>query len=397
MANEIKTPCLAILSAFMMAWLVLAACTSESHEDEIARAVEATVQAMPTATIKSTATVTKQPSPTTTPTESPTEKPMISLSLPTVTPTPLSRIFGEEIVALGCEYDEFQAIEFCSKYRTDDISDPIRITNFSADLDVAAYVGKGKAAPFLRWDIVYLGEEWLFVDEIVFVVDGVRYQVLVNTFTDLRTDVLDGGRVMEHYDALIDSYDVLLAIAFGEEVKVRLSGRNGTSDKVMTWREVEIIRRAMKTFEDAGGRFALQAADIGDITNYATPTPTLTPSPTPIPPHIVSNRAGKYGMSTVAYPVNMGGTVKWNDCVRDEILFQAIAARGLNFEKIGHDTDDPFAIDLYTQNGELVVRVFEGGDIEGYASSFVELIPGVTDYQLKVSGFGCWHITMTAQ
>jgi hypothetical protein len=114
MANEIKTPCLAILSAFMMAWLVLAACTSESHEDEIARAVEATVQAMPTATIKSTATVTKQPSPTTTPTESPTEKPMISLSLPTVTPTPLSRIFGEEIVALGCEYDEFQAIEFCS-------------------------------------------------------------------------------------------------------------------------------------------------------------------------------------------------------------------------------------------------------------------------------------------
>lgn len=237
----------------------------------------------------------------------------------------------------------------------------------------------------------------LFMDEITFVADGVRYQIPVNRLVEVKTNVYDGGSVSESYDAVVRSQDTLLAIASGSEVKARLSGGNGQFDKTLTWREIEIIRRALKTYENLGGRFDPDIVATIKRADYATPTLTFTPVPTPLPPHIVSTRAGQYGMTTLDYAVNMGGTVKWNDCRGSEIQFRAVAATKLEFERIGHYDKTPFTIDLHTQSGDLVGKVFEGERIEGYASSSVNLVPGVSDYLLKVTGYGCWHITMTAR
>lgn len=181
------------------------------------------------------------PTNTAIPTETPTPKP------PTATPAPKFA----NVKPLGCEYDEFQEINWCSKYNTADIDDVV-ITHGDA-VDVAVYVGLADGRAFMRWDIDYKGDDWIFIDEIMFLIDGTRYDIPVYRYDDISTDVCCGGTVFELYDRKVDSPEILLRIVNAREVKIRVSGDDGYHDHTLTRRQIEIITRALATYEKNGG------------------------------------------------------------------------------------------------------------------------------------------------
>lgn len=236
--------------------LVLTACGSS--DEQIAAAVQATLQAMPTYTPAATAT----PQPTQTPipptatsipptaTIKPTATPRPD---PTVTPTPMPPLF-DDVKPLGCKLDEFQGIEWCAEDLTPDLEK--WDIDINGDVNFVAYAGQKETTPLLRWRITYVGKDWIFLDAITVIVDGEKYDLPVDDLQDVKTETYDGGFVAEEFDREASSKQLPLAIAFADEVKVRLSGSDGNFDKVLTARELEVIRRALKTYEDKGGKFS---------------------------------------------------------------------------------------------------------------------------------------------
>lgn len=239
------------ISALLIILLLIAACGGQPQtvtvEVEVTRIVEvvitatpppATTTPLPTATPESTAT----PAPTPTPE-------------PTTPPTPQPDLFPD-LQPLGCEYDDFKDIDYCSKYSTEGIK-PV-VINGDQDFDFAVYTGyhRGDSLAFMRWNIVYSGKDWIFFNQITVIADGERYSLPVDDLYDIATDTISGG-VVESYDRLIEQdQSILLKIAFANEVKVRLSGRSGDYDRALTPRETEIIQRAIKTYQDKGGVFS---------------------------------------------------------------------------------------------------------------------------------------------
>jgi hypothetical protein len=383
---------------------------SQSSDEEIAKAVEATLQAIPTETLPSP-TDTPMPS-TNTPTKAPiststdippssTPKPTSTATetpLPTNAATPLPPLFGD-VEPLLCEVDDFKGIEWCSKYATTDIEDYV-LSGGTADTDFAIYTGALEGEAFLRWDILYNGDDWIFLDEIILMIDGKAYDVPVNEYEDITTDVYGGGRVIEQFDRFIDDIKIPLMIAFADEVKLRVAGSDGFYDKTLTVREIEIVRRALKSYEDKGGQFTAKDIQEIDFVNYKTPTPTSTPTLTPVPPHIISGYVDTLFSYyyTLKEPQNLGSKAQWNGCSNHEIPFEAIATSSLSFEKIGHYEDRGLKIELFTQSGDLVGTIFEGKHIDGYFSTSIDLVPGVVSYVLKIETEDkhCdnWHITM---
>lgn len=232
--------------------LFLVACRSQSAPN-----VEATVQAAIAATNAAQPTVAPTPFPTATsestntPTSTATSNPTPTKRA-TATPKPYQPLFTD-IEPLGCQQDEFQKITWCSKYYTDDIEDYV-LSQTEPSVDVAVYVGLKGTESLLRWDIGYAGDDWIFIDEIILLIDGTPHQVPVDEYENIDTDICCGGVVFEYFDRLIDDPWLLMQIVSSDESKVRLSGEGGHIDHVLTQREIVIIGRALATYEQNGGR-----------------------------------------------------------------------------------------------------------------------------------------------
>ena len=238
------------ITLIVIALMLLVACSNASttpDETAIARAVVETIAAGATETAQAVPTQAPTPKPTNTSTPKP----------PTATPTPYRPQFGD-VAPLGCEEDEFQGITWCSIFATDDIENAIYSPN--DEVEVKVYVGiKGQgesASPdvFLRWAIAYVGDDWIFIDQIVFLVDGEKHTLPVDSYEDVSSDVLSGGSVLEIYDSKVQAIPLLVDIANADEVKIRVSGDGGHHDHILTDREIEIVTRALATYEQHGGR-----------------------------------------------------------------------------------------------------------------------------------------------
>lgn len=174
----------------------------------------------------------------------------------TPTPTgPYEPLFAD-YAPFDCEYAEFQDITFCSALNTEnfpqlDLS-PLRQGKDIASIGV--YVGDNDETLYFRWDITYIGDDWLFLDEVVFLVDGERFVLPIERYRDVNSDTLDGGLVYEEVDTNVEDFQLLVDIALAEEVKVRLGGSEGVFDKTLDEHDLEIIRRALATYEQRGGR-----------------------------------------------------------------------------------------------------------------------------------------------
>lgn len=222
---------------------LLAGCGSS--EAEIATAVAATVAAQPTDV--------QIPEPTETPTELPVPT---STPKPTAAPIPTEAPYQPQFSdyePLICELDEFKGISFCTPYKT------ARREGESYDLlmpvNVAPYVGipEDDRSVYVRWSILYHGDDWIFIDQIIFLVDGERYELPVDDLRDITTDVWDSGDVMESYDREVDDLSLLVKIARADRAEVRLSGER-YKDWLLTDQETYYIARVLATYEEYGGR-----------------------------------------------------------------------------------------------------------------------------------------------
>lgn len=120
------------------------------------------------------------------------------------------------------DYDEFDRIKWF--YAKDDkgnrTSHLERIGIYGAALDK-----EGKKPEWLRLRFFYTGDDWIFFENVIVLVDDVKYEFKLKRY-NAKTDV-ESGDVYERYDILVESAEMamLQAIAKGRGVKVRFVGK----------------------------------------------------------------------------------------------------------------------------------------------------------------------------
>ena len=159
--------------------------------------------------------------------------------------------------SLDCTYDAFQDWEVCSRLKTQDFDEPVNswgMVDGGAVLIETLLVQPTDEQPQVRWAITYVGDDWIFLDSVIFLYDGQRHIV---TFDPLRhgfTDVLEGGSVAESIEVPVESLAALIDIITSQNVQVRLSGSDGNIDKDLTGYEKQILLRTLATYEQRGGQ-----------------------------------------------------------------------------------------------------------------------------------------------
>lgn len=228
--------------AYVAVVLALVGCAPSEAElqDAVAEAISATQQAIPTATEEPTATAT--PRATNTPTPTNTPRPTFTLtprptrtSSPTATPAPT---LEPEMIALGGR---------CVDQITNDsyifMQEGTNALWGSLSPAIIGYVTESDGDYELVMDFHYVGNDWLFVDELIFNVDG---EVIHMTPVGISTDVLGGGRILESGTVIITPsvYVDFFKVIDGEDVKLRYSGSDGSFDAVPDAHEMNTLRYA---------------------------------------------------------------------------------------------------------------------------------------------------------
>ncbi len=78
--------------------------------------------------------------------------------------------------------------------------------------------------PFFRLDASYYGDDWIFMDNVRFVIDGEAFYMEFDSY-DVDSDVWDGGLVYESVD-LPDYEHLIRSIAEADEVIMVIMGRH---------------------------------------------------------------------------------------------------------------------------------------------------------------------------
>jgi hypothetical protein len=162
-----------------------------------------------------------------------------------------------QVNPLGCKYDAFQDWEVCSRLETQDFDRPMNswgMVNGNLVLIESLLVQPTDEQPEVRWAITYVGDDWIFLDRIIFLFDGKRHVVTFDPLQQRFTDVLEGGSVAESVEVPVDSIADLIDIVTSQNVQVRLSGSDGNVDKDLTDYEKEIFLRTLATYEQRGGQ-----------------------------------------------------------------------------------------------------------------------------------------------
>ena len=122
--------------------------------------------------------------------------------------------------------------------------------NFSNN--VSLYIGKkgNKIWPCAR--ISYTGSDWIFFDEITFLINGQTFTFAFDKYKDRDTEV-SGGRVAEWVNMGIEYYSFIMLAGIEEtdDVKIRMSGKYA-HDRALTKTE----KKALKEVAD-GYRYLL--------------------------------------------------------------------------------------------------------------------------------------------
>ena len=211
-----------------LAIMGLSACDPSEAElqDAVAEAISATQQAIPTATAEPTATATPRatntPVPTNTPAPTNTKEPSPT-PRPTLTPTPIPTVDPSLLANGGRCIDQITNDSYIF------IQAPTKLLWARGSPTILGFVAESEGAYDLQIDFYYVGDAWLFIDELIFNVDG---EVIRMTVPDLNTDVLYGGSILESGTISITSskYDDFFKIITGEDVKLRYSGSDGIFD-----------------------------------------------------------------------------------------------------------------------------------------------------------------------
>lgn len=118
-----------------------------------------------------------------------------------------------------------------------------------------AYIGTHEGSePWLRLVIQYLADDWLFIEKYILKADGQTYTITENSYGEIRTDH-DGGEIWEWLDRKVGNseYQVVEAVANGNDVKIRFNGRDYYKDRSITQQQKAALRNVLDAYEALGG------------------------------------------------------------------------------------------------------------------------------------------------
>ena len=133
--------------------------------------------------------------------------------------------------------DEFEGSSF---YRDS------RAPNYTNIDFIYPYIGEKGDRFWLRLKMQYEADDWLFIDNAIFLVDGEKYPVSGNWERDN-----DGGRIWEWLDLPVEPSGVMLLekIANSQTTKVRFVGNKYHNDRTLTKKEKDIIKNTLEIYQ----------------------------------------------------------------------------------------------------------------------------------------------------
>jgi len=209
----------------------------------------------------------------TTPTPRPTRR-------PAATPTPQGyQPLLTTVPPLGCEYDEFSTITTCNISNTPEIAHLSRYNIRQQTVMFQLYTGIGtRGTPLINWFIFFVGQSWIFIEDVIILYDGNRYELEVDYFGDLDTQILDSGFVLETAQLSVESLETLIDIISAEDVRYRFAGDDNFVDQTLTIDEKLIWLRALATYEELGGELPQNRTKLVGLVRRFFPPPA-TPMP----------------------------------------------------------------------------------------------------------------------
>ena len=120
-----------------------------------------------------------------------------------------------------------------------------------------AYIGKKEdKLPYLRLKIQYAADDWLFIDKFIINVDGVIYEIIEESYGEIKSDSGNGGKIWEWLDRSVNEKELNLikAISSGKVVKIRFSGSKYHKDVTLSSRDKSALMNVLNAFEALGGK-----------------------------------------------------------------------------------------------------------------------------------------------
>lgn len=132
--------------------------------------------------------------------------------------------------------DEFEGTAFYKDYRAP------KYTNINF---IYPYIGQKGGSYWLRLQLQYAAENWLFIDRAIFLIDGEKYTISGNFERDNST------KIWEWLDIPVESKEriILDKIAKSKSAKVRYEGSKYYNDRVMTSKEKDIIKKTLEIYD----------------------------------------------------------------------------------------------------------------------------------------------------
>lgn len=159
-------------------------------------------------------------------------------------------------------------LEAIEKYKplfneeTDEFSDFVWVTPKTAPKSVnrngvyCYFVMYGGKPVTLRFRYQYYADEWLFIESMIFNIDGENITII----PDMDTDCGDGGKIWEWCDEAVvggNSVDekFIAKIANAKSVKVKMNGSQYYDTRVLTAEQIKSIKDTYEYYKALGGKF----------------------------------------------------------------------------------------------------------------------------------------------
>jgi hypothetical protein len=146
------------------------------------------------------------------------------------------------------QYDEVQDVTWYYDKTTPSYAD---VNNFHL------YIGKkGNGIPWLRLNIQYSDEDWLFINQYVIKVDDQAYEITPK-YGEVESDH-GGGDIWEWYDTPVNNhtYKIIKAIISSNKTIIRSHGDQYYDDRVISDKEKTALQNVLDAYKALGGSFS---------------------------------------------------------------------------------------------------------------------------------------------
>ncbi|WP_321519998.1 hypothetical protein [uncultured Bacteroides sp.] len=166
------------------------------------------------------------------------------------TSTPVNKV-DQKVVKELRQYFTFKKDEFDSSGSVwVEPKNRPRYTNVNS---VFCYFQKtGDAVSNFRFVIQYTADDWLFIENYIFNVDGIVFD-----YSPESIERDNNSTIWEWADNNVTSFDMSLmnALSLAKKVKVKFNGKQYSKTRTLTKKEISYIQRTIKYYRALGGSF----------------------------------------------------------------------------------------------------------------------------------------------